>query len=182
MVSEGSNNLRVSNQALFPFPAEMLPDLSDRHAVLGVGRSEHALAYLHDFIAQMLKVLQPLGMPVSRVEEAEFHMLRAPRAGVLRCADANGNRHVQDPQQHRVLQLVASVHGKRWILDPTGRTYGIPTQANGSAKLRAEVYQPLAWLGLDEWMLRSHLTPPEMLRLPEELFDAAPGISADLCS
>ncbi|KAH4168215.1 hypothetical protein HBH43_120970 [Parastagonospora nodorum] len=206
MVSEGSNNLRVSNQALFPFPAEMLPDLSDRHAVLGVGRSEHALAYLHDFIAQMLK-----GMPVSRVEEAEFHMLRAPRAGVLRCADANGNRHVQDPQQHRVLQLVASVHGKRWILDPTGRTYGIPTQAMAAPNYvrrytNLSLGQPNVYgfgyhkskfqdcarvkglgglpytvsflaadhlqLGLDEWMLRSHLTPPEMLRLLEELFDA----------
>ncbi|KAH4908378.1 hypothetical protein HBI80_054450 [Parastagonospora nodorum] len=49
-----SENFRVSGQALFAFPAGMLPDLSDRHAVLGVGRSEHALAYLHDFIAQML--------------------------------------------------------------------------------------------------------------------------------
>lgn len=55
MVSEGSNNVRLSRQALFAFPAEMLPDLQDRHAVLGVGRSEHALAYLHDFVAQMLK-------------------------------------------------------------------------------------------------------------------------------
>jgi hypothetical protein len=55
MVSEGSNNVRVSGQALFAFPAEMLPDLQDRHAVLGVGRSEHAMAYLHDFVAQMLK-------------------------------------------------------------------------------------------------------------------------------
>lgn len=55
MVSEGSNNVRLSRQTLFAFPAEMLPDLQERHAVLGVGRSEHAMAYLHDLVAQMLK-------------------------------------------------------------------------------------------------------------------------------
>jgi len=138
-------------------------------------------------------------------------MLRAPKAVVLRCADANGNRHVQDPQQHRVLQLVASVHGKRWILDPAGRTYGITTQAMAAANYERRYTdlsrgQPYAYgfgyhksklqdrarmtglrglphavsflavdhlqTGLDGWMLRSSLTLPEMLRLPDQMFDA----------
>lgn len=138
-------------------------------------------------------------------------MLRAPKAAVLRCADANGNRHVQDPQQHRVFQLMASVHGKRWILDPAGRTYGITTQAMAAANYERRYTdrsrnQPYAYgfgyhksklqdrarmkglrglpyavsflaadhlqLGLDRWMLRSHLTLSEMLRLPDRIFDA----------
>lgn len=31
-----------------------MPDLQGRRAVLSVGRSGHAMAYLHDFVAQML--------------------------------------------------------------------------------------------------------------------------------
>jgi hypothetical protein len=59
MISEGLNDLRISRQALFAFPSHLLKDMNirDRRAVLSVHRSEHALAYLHDFLAQMLKGL-----------------------------------------------------------------------------------------------------------------------------
>jgi hypothetical protein len=58
MVSKSSNDLRISGQVLSPFPAELLPGLRDRHAVLCVGCSKHALAYLHDFYHTCSRVIQ----------------------------------------------------------------------------------------------------------------------------
>lgn len=55
LISEGFNDVQRSRQVLFAFPVMPTSDLRDRHAVLCVHRSEHALGYLHDFLAQMLK-------------------------------------------------------------------------------------------------------------------------------
>lgn len=55
MVSEAPDDVRKPGQALFRLPADLLPDIRDRHDVLCIGRSEHALAYLHDLVAQALE-------------------------------------------------------------------------------------------------------------------------------
>jgi hypothetical protein len=55
MISEGSNDVRKSRQVLFAFPMMLTPDVRDRQAVLSASRSEHAIGFLHGFLAQMLQ-------------------------------------------------------------------------------------------------------------------------------
>lgn len=52
---KSTSDLDTLDKALFKFPSHLLPNVEGRRAVLCVGRSEGAIAYLHDVVAQMLK-------------------------------------------------------------------------------------------------------------------------------
>ncbi|KAF2832280.1 hypothetical protein CC86DRAFT_268096, partial [Ophiobolus disseminans] len=173
LISEKSNDVRQTGQVLFGFPRIPGSDLRDRHAVLCVSRSEHALGYLHDFLAQML---QGIGAPLAKIEEAAAYMTPAPRAGILCCADESGNRQAKDPQRHCFIKLYSSLHGKRWTLDPTGATYGLrfDVMAFGNYKISHVLFIAAEYLhaGIDMWILQSRLTLPQMLRLPDRDFRA----------
>lgn len=67
IVHEMANNVAATGRALFDFPSRLLPDGEAKTAVLGLGRGEQAVAYLHDFVAQLLKGSgQPLCVKVDR--------------------------------------------------------------------------------------------------------------------
>jgi hypothetical protein len=52
-------------------------------------------------------------------------MRHEPKASILSCADEHGNRHIKTPGQHHALNVVATLHGKRWTLDPAVAAYDI---------------------------------------------------------
>jgi hypothetical protein len=134
-------------------------------------------------------------------------MRHESKTSILSCADEHGNRYVKTPGRHRILTIVAPLHGKHWTLDPAGAAYGIQikTMTTSSyershvnlkkghrtvydfgyhkrklqrfAKIDGRIGLPYKLLfvaadylhlGVDEWMLQSKLTLPQMLRRPDD--------------
>ena len=200
LISEGSNNVQQSRQALFPFPVMPTADVRDRHAVLCANRSEHAVAYLHDFLAQMLqgelsslRLLynfdshKVVGVPLSRIEEGVARMKHAPKAGVLRCADKNGDRRAQDTHRHRFVKLYASFHNRRWVLDPAGAIYGVQVDAMaagnyGNSRVDASKELPQTYqFGYHKGKMHDFAQVRGLLGLPQKvLFVAAEYLQAGI--
>ncbi|KAF1945528.1 hypothetical protein EJ02DRAFT_294171, partial [Clathrospora elynae] len=172
VVFESTAGVQQTHQALFTFPAHMVPNLDDRHCVLSTGRSEDALGFLHDFIAQMLR-----GAPVFKIEEVVAQMRQSPKAHIMPRADAEGDRRVRE-DHHRFLKFQSTTSSKRWTLDPAGVGYGVqsPAMANLNhsnsyvADAQPMVYRDYLHNGLDEWKNQTQLTLPALLRLPDQQF------------